>query len=273
MKDLKDKVAVVTGAGSGIGQATAIALAKEGCHLALADINEPGMEATSTEAERSGVRVSQHLVDVASRKDMERFVEEVIATHGRVHILVNNAGVSVFADFVEQSIEDLEWVLGINLWGVIYGCKFFLPHLLKEPEAQIVNISSTAGFFPAPKMSGYTTSKFAVRGLSETIRTELAPYNIGVTSVHPGVIQTNIPWATQYQEKDRKQQEAGAAFFARFGHPPEKAARKIVNGIKKNSQRVLIGPEAYAFDMLKRILPVGSDYLNGMLAKTIDQEG
>ena len=272
MKDLKNRVAVVTGAGSGIGQATAIALAREGCHLALADINQPGMEATAGEVEPSGGRASQHMVDVAIRKDMERLVEEVIEHHGRVHIVVNNAGVSVFADFIEQSIEDLEWVLGINLWGVIYGCKFFLPHLLKEQEAHIVNISSTAGFFPAPKMSGYTTSKFAVRGLSETIRTELANHNVGVTSVHPGVINTNIPRATKYQEKDRKKQDTGATFFSRFGHPPEKAARKIVKGIKKNSQRVLIGPEAYAFDMLKRVFPVGSDYLNGKLSRMIDME-
>ena len=272
MKNLRDKVAVVTGAGSGIGQATAIALAEEGCNLALADIQQPGLEATAAAAERAGLRVSQHLVDVSSRKDMERFVDEVIADQDRVHIVVNNAGVSVFADFIEQSIEDLEWVMGINLWGVIYGCKFFLPHLLKEEEAQIVNISSTAGFFPSPKMPGYATSKFAVRGLSETIRLELAKFNVGVTSVHPGVIKTNIPHATKYQEKDRKKQESGAAFFSRFGHPPEKAARKIVKGIKKNSQRVLIGPEAYAFDILKRIFPVGSDYLSGKLSQMTERE-
>jgi len=272
MKNLKDKVAVVTGAGSGIGQATAIALAREGCHLALADIHQPGMEATAGDVDGSGGKVSQHKVDVASREEMERFVEEVIAHHDRVHIIVNNAGVSVFADFIEQSIEDIEWVLGINLWGVIYGCKFFLPHLVKEQEAHIVNISSSAGFFPTPKMSGYTTSKFAIRGLSETIRLELDKHNIGVTTVHPGMIKTNIPHATKYQEKDRKKQETGAAMFSRFGHPPEKAAHKIVQGIKNNSQRVLIGPEAYVFDVLKRAFPVGSDYLNGKLSRLLDME-
>ena len=272
MKNLKNKIAVITGAGSGIGQATAIALAKEGCHLALADINRAGMEATAGEVERSGVMVSQHKVDVASRKEMERFVEEVITRHGHVHVVMNNAGVSVFGDFIEQSIEDIEWVLGINLWGVIYGCKFFLPHLRKEEEGHIVNVSSSSGIFPTPKMSIYTTSKFAVRGLSETIRTELAKHNIGVTSVHPGMIKTNIPHATKYQEKDRKKQKTGAAMFSRFGHPPEKAAHKIVKGIKNNSQRVLIGPEAYLFDMLKRAFPVGSDYLNGQLSRMIDME-
>ena len=272
MKILKDKVAVVTGAGSGIGRATAIALAKEGCHLALADINQEGMDATAADLESSEGKVSQHKIDVASKKEMGRFVEEVIAHHGQVHIIVNNAGVSVFGDFIEQSVEDIEWVLGTNLWGVIYGCKLFLPHLMKEEEGHIVNVSSSSGIFPTPKMSTYTTSKFAIRGLSETIRLELAKYNIGVTSVHPGMIKTNIPHATKYQEKDRKKQETGAAMFSRFGHPPEKAADKIVKGIKNNSQRVLIGPEAYVLDMLKRAFPVGSDYLNGHLSRLLDME-
>lgn len=272
MKDLKNKIAVVTGAGSGIGQATARALAKEGCHLALADINQTGLDATVAGVETSGVKVSQHRVDVASKKEMERFAEEVVSHHSHVHIVVNNAGVSVFGDFIEQSIEDIEWVLGINLWGVIYGCKFFLPQLQKEKEGHIVNVSSSAGILPTPKMSIYTASKFAVRGLSETIRMELAKHNIGVTSVHPGMIKTNIPHATKYQEKDRKKQETGAAMFSKFGHPPEKAAHKIVKGIKNNSQRVLIGPEAYVFDMLKRAFPVGIDYLNRQLSRMIDME-
>jgi short-subunit dehydrogenase len=272
MKTLKDKVAVVTGAGSGIGRATAIALAKEGCHLALADINLAGLEATAADLESPGFEVSQHEINVASKKEMERFVAEVITHHGHVHILVNNAGVSVFGDFIEQSIEDIEWVLGINLWGVIYGCKLFLPYLQKEKEGHIVNVSSSSGIFPTPKMSTYTTSKFAIRGLSETIRLELSKHNIGVTSVHPGMIKTNIPHATKYQEKDRKKQETGAAMFSRFGHPPEKAAQKIVQGIKNNSQRVLVGPEAYVFDMLKRAFPVGSDYLNGKLSRLLDME-
>jgi short-subunit dehydrogenase len=265
MKDLKNKVAVVTGAGSGIGQATAIALAKEGCDLALADINEAGMAATAGEVEQLGCKVSQHKIDVASKKEMKRFVDEVIKHHGHVHILVNNAGVMVFGDFIEQSIEDIEWVLGINLWGVIYGCKFFLPHLQKEKEGHIVNVSSSSGIMPTPKMTSYTASKFAVRGLSESIRVELGKYNIGVTSVHPGMIKTNIPHATKYKEKDKKNQATGAAMFSRFGHSPEKAADKIVKAIKNNSQRVLIGPEAYFVDMVKRAFPVGIDYLIGQL--------
>jgi len=272
MKDLGNKIAVVTGAGSGIGQATAVALAKEGCDLALADINQAGMEATAGEMERLGVKISQHTIDVANKEEMKRFVEEVIKHHGHVHIIVNNAGVSVFGDFIEQSIEDMEWVLGINLWGVIYGCKFFLPYLQKEEEGHIVNVCSSSGIFPTPKMSTYTTSKFAVRGLSESIRQELAKYNIGVTSVHPGMIKTNIPHATKYKEKDRNKQETGAAMFSRFGHSPEKVAQKIVKAIKNNSQRILIGPEAYLVDMLKRAFPVGSDYLNGQLTRLIDKQ-
>jgi len=272
MKDLNAKVAVITGAGSGIGQATAIALAREGCDLALADINEAGMEATAGRLKTYGVKVSQHQINVASKKEMMRFAEAVVKHHGRVHIIVNNAGVSVFGDFIEQSIEDIEWVLGINLWGVIYGCKFFLPYLEKEKEGHIVNVSSSAGILPSPKMSGYTTSKFAVRGLSESIRSELAKYNIGVTSVHPGMIKTNIPYATKFREKDKKKQEVGAAMFSRFGHSPDKVADKIVKAIKNNSQRTLIGPEAYLIDFMKRLFPVGSDYLNGRLSRLSDMK-
>ncbi len=272
MKNLKNKTAVVTGAGSGIGQATAVALAKEGCDLALADINEAGMEVTAGEVKKLGRQVSQHKINVARKKEMQLFVDQVIKGHGHVHLIVNNAGVSVFADFIEQSIEDIEWVLGINLWGVIYGCKFFLPYLQKEKEGHIVNISSSSGLMPTPKMSSYTTSKFAVRGLSEAIRSELVKYNIGVTSVHPGMIKTNIPYATKFKEEDKKKQETGAAMFSRFGHSPEKAANKIIKGIKNNSQRVLIGPEAYVMDILKRAFPVGSDYLNGRLSRVVDME-
>ena len=270
MKDLRGKVAVVTGAGSGIGQATAVALAKEGCDLALADINQAGMEVTAGQVKAFGIKLTQHNVNVAGKEEMMHFAEEVMNQHGHVHIVVNNAGVSVFGDFIEQSIEDIEWVLGINLWGVIYGCKFFLPYLEKEKEGHIVNVSSSSGLLPTPKMSTYTTSKFAVRGLSESIRSELAKYNIGVTSVHPGMIKTNIPYATKFKEKDRQKQEVGAAMFSRFGHTPEKVADKIVKAIKNNSQRILIGPEAYIMDIMKRLFPVGSDYLNGRLSRLSD---
>jgi len=270
MKDLRAKVAVITGSGSGIGQATAIALAKEGCDLALADINQAGMEVTAGEVKTFGVNLSQHTINVASKKEMMRFAEEVMKRHGHVHIIVNNAGVSVFGDFIEQSIEDIEWVLGINLWGVIYGCKFFLPYLEMEKEGHIVNVSSSSGILPTPKMSTYTASKFAVRGLSESIRSELARYNIGVTSVHPGMIKTNIPYATKFREEDRKKQEVGAAMFSRFGHSSDKVADKIVKAIKNNSQRILIGPEAYLMDIMKRLFPVTSDYLNGRLSRLSD---
>lgn len=262
MKKFKDRVAVVTGAGSGIGQATAIALARKGCHLALADVNEVGMQQTASTVEGLGRTASQHIVDVADKKAMENFAGEVIDAHGRANIVVNNAGIGIAAPFEDHSLEDLERIININLWGVIYGCWFFIPHLKKEDEAQIVNISSAAGIVPAPGMSSYCTTKFAVRGLSESIRYELDKYNIGVTSVHPGVINTNIPQATAFlRPEDQKKKAQGAKMFKRFGHSPEMAAEKIVAGIENNAQRVLIGAEAFAMDFMKRAFPVGTDRL------------
>lgn len=260
MKRFRDRVAVVTGAGSGIGRATAVALARKGCNLALADVNEEGMQQTARTIEALGRETSRHKVDVADKLAMAAFAEEVIDAHGRANIVVNNAGIGIAAPFEDHSLEDLERIININLWGVIYGCWFFIPHLKKEDEAQIVNISSAAGIVPAPGMSSYCTTKFAVRGLSESIRYELDQYKIGVTSVHPGVINTNIPQATAFlRPEDQKKKARGAKMFKRFGHSPEMAAEKIVAGIESNAQRVLIGAEAVALDYLKRAFPVGTD--------------
>jgi len=265
MKNLINKVAVVTGGGSGIGKSTAIALANEGCDLALADINEEGMKETAEEIEKIGRKVSQHKINVADKLDMQRLVDEVIESHEHVHIVVNNAGITVSGDFIEQTMEDIEWILGINLWGVIYGCKLFIPYLQKEEESHIVNICSSSGIMPTPRLSTYTTSKFAVRGLSETLRIELAQFNIGVTTVHPGVIKTNIPHASRF--KDMERQKQSIEMFEKRGHPPESVANKIIKAIKNNSHRILIGPEAYIIDILKRVFPVLSDKLIAMAYK------
>lgn len=266
MKRLKDRVAVVTGAGSGIGRATAIALARKGCHLALADVNEATVRETAKTIESLGREVSCHLVDVSNKEAMGRFTEDVIGAHGKANIVVNNAGIGIAAPFEDHRLEDLEQIIGINLWGVVYGCWYFLPHLKKQDESHIVNISSAAGINPAPGMSSYSLTKFAVRGLSESIRPELERYKIGVTSVHPGVINTNIPQATRFlREKDQKKKELGAKMFKRIGHSPDMAAEKIVKGIESNAQRVLIGAEAYAMDAIKRAFPVlGDKLLSGM---------
>src|SRR5687767_1447007 len=183
MKRLEGRVAVVTGAASGIGRALALALAEKGCALALVDLNESGLEDTASAVRALGRKVSLHVADVADRARMERLPGEVVAEHGHVHVLVNNAGVSVSGNLVDQSLDDFAWLMGINFWGVVYGCKLFLPQLLAEDEAHIVNVSSMFGLIGIPTQISYNAAKYAVRGISDALQSELAGTRVGVTCV------------------------------------------------------------------------------------------
>jgi NAD(P)-dependent dehydrogenase (short-subunit alcohol dehydrogenase family) len=262
MKVLKDRVAVVTGAASGIGRATAELLAQRGCRLAVSDIDANGLAETKRLVEGYGVTCTTHIVDVSKRERMQSFVEEVLAAHGGVNILVNNAGVSVSSTFEEHSIEDFEWLMGINFWGVIYGCKLFLPALLKADEGHIVNISSIFGLVGVPRQSSYCASKFAVRGFSESLRAELGHTRVRVTSVHPGGVATNIAAKTRVVG-DEAELERHARIVRRFRKmlPPEKAAEAIVSGIVRDRPRVLITRETFVLDIAKRAFPNGASAL------------
>ena len=253
MKRLDGRVAVVTGAASGVGRATAEALARRGCALALVDIAEGSLEEAAAELVRAGCRVSTHRVDVADAERMQALPAEVVAEHGAVHVLVNNAGVSVTGTFEQQSLEDLQWIIGINLWGVIHGCKFFLPELRKVDEAHIVNVSSMFGFIGVPTQSSYCATKFAVRGLSEALWMELADSGIGVTSIHPGGVKTGIASTMRsYDDEMRAQTVAGLE----RSRGPETVARAIVRAIEGRKLRAIIGLEAYGAEWAKRLLPV-----------------
>jgi short-subunit dehydrogenase len=262
MKQLRDRTAVVTGAGSGIGRAVSLLLAREGCRLAIADINRAGLEETKQQIEALGRPVSLHVVDVSSKTRMQEFVREVVDAHGAVHVVINNAGVAVAKSFEDHTIEDFEWLMGINFWGVVYGCKYFLPELQKSDEAHIVNISSLFGLVGVPLQTSYCASKFAVRGFSEALRIELSGSRVGVSSVHPGGIATNIAAASRHNDNAE-----GSALHQRSVKlfkqmmPASAAAARIVNGIKKNKGRVLITRETYALDIAKRIAPNASTSL------------
>jgi short-subunit dehydrogenase len=271
MRTLKDRVAVVTGAASGIGRATSIELAREGCDLAICDVNDGGLAETAAEIRALGRRVCVHHVDVSDKERMRRYADEVIAEYNQVNVLVNNAGVSVTAEFDQHSIEDWEWIVGINFWGVLYGCKFFLPYLKQADEAHIVNLSSVFGIIGVPSQASYCATKFAVRGLSESLWVELKPLNIGVTSVHPAGVRTNIAKSSRAAREDLKNQ--AIEIIERFSVTPERCAKLIVSAIKKNKMRQLVTRESYIIDTVKRLWPalpqriLHYGYVRGVLKK------
>ena len=254
MKVFTDRVAVVTGAGSGIGKAICLELARKGADIAAVDIAADRLQQLQKEVEALQRSCSSHVVDVASQEQMEALAQAVIARHGAVHILVNNAGVSVNKGFGQQTVEDLQWITGINYWGVMYGCKFFLPLLRQADEAHIVNMSSSAGFTGMKWQSSYAATKFAVTGLSECLYVELANTNIGITCVHPGAVATNILDAAR-MDKDR-QQKMLKTF--RYATPPDHAARVICKAIAKKRFKVVLCIDSKILHFMKRIAPVGT---------------
>ncbi len=265
MKSLEHKVVALTGAASGIGRALAIQLAEQGCELALADVDQQGLEETIALLPGKPV-VSMHLVDVANKEQVYEWAENVVKSHGGVDVIINNAGVASQCTIEESSYDDFDWVFDIVFYGVLYGTKAFLPHLRKRPEGHIVNISSVNGFFPFPGNGPYNCGKHAVKALNQTLIQELRGSNIHITSVHPGGIKTNIvrnsrlispimPGLTK--EKAAKQFEAIASTSA------EQAARTIIKGILRNKQRLLVGIDAYFLDGLTRVFPQGFSNLVG----------
>jgi len=254
----KESVAVVTGAASGIGRALAVRLAREGiAGIAISDVNEAGLAETAKMAEPFGILISTHIVDVSDLDQMKRFADEVVAKHGRVTHLINNAGVGLLGAFEHISVDDMRWLMDINFWGVVHGCKVFLPTLLAQPEAYIVNISSVFGLIAPEEQSAYCASKFAVRGFTESLRHEYAGTNLHVSSVHPGGVLTDIARNSRLGENTpREWKEQGAKFFDRVAKStPEQAAETIVAGIKKKNPRILIGKDARAISTFSRLFP------------------
>jgi short-subunit dehydrogenase len=254
-KDFNGRVVVVTGAASGIGRETALAFARRGARLSLCDVNEDGLHEVKSEAEACGcLEARVESVDVSDRHQVERFCDNTYAELGRVDILVNNAGVGMGGKFEDLSLEDWEWIMGINLWGEIYGCYYFYPRMIKDGGGHIVNVASGAAVAPLPLMTAYCCTKGGVKSFSETLRAEAKLHNIGVSTICPGLVRTNITKTARYcTEADRKLNERVDRFYEWRNYPPSKVAAAIVRAVEKNRGVVLVAPETYMEDATYRL--------------------
>lgn len=275
MKIVKGMVAVITGGGGGIARGVATVLAEQGCDIALVDISDEALQENKQALQQYGTNVSTHVANVTKPAEMEALVDAVLAEHGKVNILHNNAGITLQKNFENHSIEDWERMIGINIWGVIYGTKFFLPALKEAAEkegAHILNMSSLASFVGMPNQSSYAATKAAVESISESLYSELYHYGIGVTSVHPGGIKTKMILATLAESDDPKQAEKNYKMVKKMGNTVEYASRKIVRAVEKDYQRIRIGKDAIVTDVLSRFIPVISVKLMKKIADKLRRE-
>lgn len=259
MQGFAGKVAVVTGAGSGIGQALAIELARSGAKVAISDVDVDGLAITEERLKAIGAPVRCDRLDVTEREAFLAYADAVNDHFGTVNQIYNNAGIAFAGDVEVSQFKDIERVMDVDFWGVVNGTKAFLPHLIASGDGHVVNISSVFGLFSAPGQAAYNSAKFAVRGFTEALRQEmiLAGHPVKVTTVHPGGIKTNIArnmTAAEGIDKD----ELAPTFDKLARTSPEKAARIILDGVRKNKARVLVGPDAKVLDIIVRV--TGSGY-------------
>ena len=276
MKDLKGKIVVITGAGSGIGRALAIQMAQHGAKLALCDIQQKALLETLKIVTDYQTPCLAETVDVSDHTAMQQFARKTAATLGEADILINNAGVALSADFPSMSRSDLEWLFSINFWGVVHGCQAFLDQLSHRSEAQIVNIASVFGLVGIGGQSAYCASKFAIRGFSESLRAEFRSTNIDVMTVYPGGVNTNIVANGRHYQDHLGQVIDPSQLAERFSRQtltsPEKASAKIIQAIKRKKPRLMIGADARLLDLCSRLSPIRfSQILNSFLNRMFAQ--
>ncbi len=266
---LQGRAAVITGAGSGIGRGIAQSLARRGCHLALADLSEPGLAETAQLIDRPGIRVSCHTLDVADRAAAVALPQAVMAQHGRVDLLVNNAGVALAGTFEQISEGDFDWLFEINFGAMVRLTRMFLPHLKASDDARIVNMSSVFGLISPPGQTAYAASKFAVRGFSNALRFELEGSSVGVTVVHPGGVATRIaenarrPAGTSNAEIAEQLERARRVLTM----PPAEAGEIIVQAVERRAARVVVGGDAKLMALIERLAPVSYWAILGPLVR------
>lgn len=251
-----NKVAVITGAGSGIGRALAKQLAGSGARLALADLTQSGLDGTVNSLPAQTM-VTTYAVDVADREAYRAFVARVISDHGQVDIVINNAGIVRLHSIDQGSYEDYKKTFDTNVWGVLYGCKEFMPYLKQSPQAWLVNVSSGAGLVGIAYYSSYNMSKFAVRGLTESLRNELRDTNIQVSCVHPGGVNTNIQKAGEHSADALASAEKLQAAIGQM--TADQAASIILRDMARGKKRILVGRDVKILDFVARLLPSAYD--------------
>ena len=277
MNEFKYKVAVITGAASGIGRSLAMNLARKGCYLAIVDVDIQGLKKTAEIIENMHAKTLTEIVDVADQEQVYDFAEKVVKEYGQVDLVINNAGVALRGTLEEVSYEEFEWLMGINFWGVVYGSKAFLPYLKQQEEAHLVNVASVQGIFTNPGVGPYSSSKFGIRGFTMALCQELRGTSVKVSCVYPGGIKTNIVLNARDAVNampEKTNEEAHEVFTKSIaGTSADKAAKKIIRGIKKNKSRILIGSDAYVFDMMARLFPVYWQKFMGILPDFLSRLG
>ena len=276
MQQFQGKVAAITGAGSGIGRGLAHELARRGASLALSDIDDAGLAETvalveQSAGDRGSVKVASAHVDVTDRTAVDAWATSVVEEFGQANLIFNNAGVALSANVGSMSYDSFRWLMDINFWGVVHGTLAFLPHLKASGDGHVINISSVFGLLGIPSQSAYNSAKFAVRGFTDALRTELDIERCGVsaTTIHPGGIRTNIARNARFEFADHEEAidaEQAAVDFEKFTRTtPDRAAQLIIGAVEKNKRRALIGPDAHVFDAAARISPRGAQWALGKL--------
>ena len=260
MKDLHGKTVLVTGAASGIGRATALALARQGARLILCDKNEPDLRSAEAEVNDASRCLLASAVDVSDRQAVQEFARRVHEAAPAVDVLVNSAGVYLSGTALDLSLDDWEWSLGCNLWGLIYMTHFFVPRMVEHgAEGHIVNLVSMYGYWVSPNVIGYLTPKFATFGFSEALREDLRRHKIGVSTVCPGIIRTGIVKNMRIRNAPGKEDLVRSSLeqaYNRRDYGPERVASAIVRAIRKNKGLVLVSPEAWLMYYIDRFCPI-----------------